>query len=65
MLERAINISFHTIRGLQPISELSLVVRLIASFSVILRPSFPFHSFEFKCYQLMMLELVSGHLQQK
>ena len=32
MLERAINISFHTIRGPQPISKLGLVVRLIASF---------------------------------
>ena len=62
MLERAINISFHTIWGSQPISELGLVVRLTASFSVILRPSFPFHSFGFKLYQVMMLEPVNDHL---
>ena len=64
MLERAINISFHTIQGPQPISKLSLVVRLTASSSVMLRP-FPFHSFEFKLYQVMMLEPVSDHLRQK
>ena len=65
MLERAINISFHTIRGPQPISELGLVVRLTASCFVILRLSFPLHSFGFKLYQVMMLELVSDHLRQK
>ena len=64
MLKRAINISFHTIQGPQPIFELGLVVRLTASFSIMLRP-FPFHSFEFKLYQVMMLELVSDHLRQK
>ena len=64
MLERAINISFHTIRGPQPISEQGLVVRLTASFSIMLRP-FPFHSFEFELYQVMMLEPMSDHLRQK
>ena len=50
--------------GPQPISELGLVVRLTTSFSVMLRP-FPCHSFEFKLYQVMMLEPVSDHLRQK
>ena len=64
LLERAINISFHTIQGPQPISKLGLVVRLTASFSIMLRP-FPFHSFELKLYQVMMLEPMSDHLRQK
>ena len=51
-------------RGPQLISELGLVVRLIASFSVMLK-SFPFHSFEFQLYQVMMPKPMSDHLRQK
>ena len=47
--------------GPQLISELGLIVRLIASFFVMLKP-FPFHSFEFQLYQVMMPEPMSNHL---